>query len=416
MVLVLAITLVVQAMASMSTVAIAILMPVAAGEINFPTTYVGYFMSVIYLGAMIISPLSGSLVERYGAICTSQACLLMCAIGLSALSISSLPMMAIGAFILGLGYGPVTPASSHLLVRMSPLSMRSTIFSIKQTGVPLGGALAGAIVPGLVLLHGWERSAIMIGLFNLILASALVMVRKRFDATRSDLVRPTLRKIAEPIKFTMRNSSLRKVVLTSFSFSIMQLCLISFWVTYLIEEIGMSLLQAGVALSIAQTCGVLGRIVWGALSDRFVKPNIMLGLLGIGMTLCSLSLLMVSPQSPKSVVYVIGGLFGSMAIGWNGVFLAEVARIAKPELTGMATGGSLFFHLCRHPDRAAFLFVDRAANRQLPVRVRDLFHHDLCLRPDFTTLAFRRKKIEVIFPPRPCRARRPRRHKPMPPP
>jgi len=123
----------------------------------------------------------------------------------------------------------------------------------------------------------------------------------------------------------------------------MQLCLISFWVTYLIEEIGMSLLQAGVALSIAQTCGVLGRIVWGALSDRFVKPNIMLGLLGIGMTLCSLSLLMVSPQSPKSVVYVIGGLFGSMAIGWNGVFLAEVARIAKPELTGMATGGSLFF-------------------------------------------------------------------------
>lgn len=342
-VLVLAITLMVQAMASMSTVAIAILMPVAAGEINFPTTYVGYFMSMIYLGAMMVSPLSGSLVERYGAIGISQACLLLCAVGLATLSISSLPMIASGAFLMGLGYGPVTPASSHLLVRVSPRSMRSTIFSIKQTGVPLGGALAGAIVPGLVLLCGWQRSAIIIGAFNLILASALVMARRQFDATRSTLVRPTLRKMVEPIKFAMRTSNLRKVVLASFSFSIMQLCLISFWVTYLIEEMNMSLLQAGFALSIAQTSGVLGRIVWGALSDRFVKPNIMLGLLGIGMTLCSLSLLMVSPQSPKSVIYVIGALFGSMAIGWNGVFLAEVARIAKPELTGMVTGGSLFF-------------------------------------------------------------------------
>jgi sugar phosphate permease len=32
-----------------------------------------------------------------------------------------------------------------------------------------------------------------------------------------------------------------------------------------------------------------------------------------------------------------------VAIGWNGVFLAEVARVVKPELAGMATGGTLFF-------------------------------------------------------------------------
>ncbi|WP_417276298.1 hypothetical protein [Castellaniella sp.] len=46
--------------------------------------------------------------------------------------------MTVGALLIGLGYGPITPAH-----RMS------FVFSIKQTGVPLGGVLAGLVVPGL---------------------------------------------------------------------------------------------------------------------------------------------------------------------------------------------------------------------------------------------------------------------------
>jgi MFS family permease len=42
-------------------------------------------------------------------------------------------------------------------------------------------------------------------------------------------------------------------------------------------------------------------------------------------------------------VLIVCALFGAVAIGWNGVYLAEVARVAKPEFAGMVTGGSLFF-------------------------------------------------------------------------
>ena len=42
-------------------------------------------------------------------------------------------------------------------------------------------------------------------------------------------------------------------------------------------------------------------------------------------------------------VLIVCALYGAVAIGWNGVYLAEVARVAKPEFAGMATGGSLFF-------------------------------------------------------------------------
>ena len=45
----------------------------------------------------------------------------------------------------------------------------------------------------------------------------------------------------------------------------------------------------------------------------------------------------VAPWLVMAVVVV----FGASAIGWNGVYLAEVARQAPPGMAGMATGGTL---------------------------------------------------------------------------
>jgi len=43
------------------------------------------------------------------------------------------------------------------------------------------------------------------------------------------------------------------------------------------------------------------------------------------------------------VVAAISVLYGASAIGWNGVFLAEVARRAPAGQAGAATGGTLLF-------------------------------------------------------------------------
>jgi len=40
-------------------------------------------------------------------------------------------------------------------------------------------------------------------------------------------------------------------------------------------------------------------------------------------------------------VYIFAFIFGASAIGWNGVYLAEVARIAPKGQAGTATGASL---------------------------------------------------------------------------
>jgi MFS family permease len=336
-------TLLVQAMVSMSVVAIPVFMPVAAGELNVPASYVGIFMSLIYLGATVFAPVSGYFIDRFGPIGVSQICLVLCALGLGGVSIPSLPMMVIGTLIMGIGYGPVTPASSHLLVRTTPFSMMSTVFSIKQTGVPLGGAIAGAVVPHLVLFCGWEMSALWVAACSLILAVFLHPYRKRFDTEHPNRSRLSWSTAVAPVKMTMLHQDLRRLAVASFFFSTMQLCLISFLVTYLIEAIEMTLVQAGFLLSAAQASGIIGRIVWGAFADRWVKPRRMLGVLGMAMTAGALAAALFSPQWPYPAILIACALFGAVAIGWNGVYLAEVARVAKPEQAGMATGGTLFF-------------------------------------------------------------------------
>ncbi len=336
-------TLLVQASVSMSTVAVPVFMAVAAGELNVPTSYVGIFMSLIYLGATLVAPVSGYFINRFGAIGVSQICLVLCALGLGAISIPVIPMMIIGALILGIGYGPVTPASSHLLVRTTPVSMMSVVFSIKQTGVPIGGAMAGAIVPHLVILWGWKISAMLVGALCLILCIFLHPYRKEFDTDRSGLSRLSWKNAIESVKMAVSGHELRYIVISSFFFSTMQLCMVSFIVIYLIEDVKMTLVEAGIILATAQAGGIIGRIVWGALVDRGVNPRLMLGLLGIAMAAGALSSATFSPEWPFFAVLAVCALYGSAAVGWNGVYLAEVARVAKPEFAGMATGGSLFF-------------------------------------------------------------------------
>lgn len=154
--LALATTLSIQALVSMAVLTPPVIAPVVASALGVSATYLGLYIAIVYLGAMLASLAAGAAVARFGAIRVSQAGLLLCAAGLSLCAIPSLWTFVLGGFLIGLGYGPITPASSWLLALTTPAHRMSLVFSIKQTGVPLGGMLAGALVPSAMLLAGWQ--------------------------------------------------------------------------------------------------------------------------------------------------------------------------------------------------------------------------------------------------------------------
>jgi MFS family permease len=340
------ITLGVQALVSMVAVAVPIFMSVASGELNFSPSFVGIFVSLIYLGATASAPVSGYIVDRFGPILISQIGLLLCALGLALISSGSPFWMVCGALVIGSGYGPVTPASTNLLIKTTPLNMISLVFSIKQTGVPVGGALAGAVGPLLLLSYGWRTAAMGVAGLSLISTLAIQPFRKHYDNDRPEKIQFSWNQLIAPIMMAFSNQGLRPVVVASFFFATMQLSVISYIVSYLTQDIGMTLVRAGFMLSAAQFGGIIGRIFWGVIADRFLNSRIMLGILGIAMSATAFLLAMFSAQWSHSGILAVCILFGSVAIGWNGVYLAEVACSVKPKHTGMATGGSLFFTYC----------------------------------------------------------------------
>lgn len=332
-----------QILVATAGLAAPVLAPIAAPDLGFEPYLVGLFVSTMYASAATVGLVSGAVVVRWGAVRVSQLCLVLSAAGLAIAALGGLPALVLGALLLGLGYGPATPASSHLLARVTPAHRLNLVFSLKQTGVPLGYALAGAVLPSAALAIGWRAAVLALGLACLAIAVTLQPMRAALDAdARRVSILAALRRPFAPLMLVLRMPPLRILALTSFAFSGMQICVGTFLVTYLVDRIDFSPVTAGFVLSCAQAAGVGGRILWGALADRLGSPALLLGFLGFMMTAAALLVGTFTPDWPYAAIVLVAILFGGTAVAWNGIHLAQVARLAPAGRAAEVTGGTFF--------------------------------------------------------------------------
>jgi MFS family permease len=339
----LSVTLAIQTLVAFAIYCAPVMAPVAGPALGVSPAAVGYYIAVAYLGSMLGSAAAGGWVARFGPIRVSQAGLLLCLAGLSLAASGRPALVMLGAFVVGLGYGPTTPASSVILVRAAPPTLFSLTFSIKQTGVPAGGVLAGVIVPALILAIGWQWGAVAIGAACALLAALIAPVRARYDTGLNPRAPISLKAAFAPVGLVARSLRLRAMAVTGFIYGGVQITLVTYLVTFLTDDFGLTLVLAGFVMAASQVASVAGRIVWGALADRAVARRTMLGLLGLGMGVSAIATLAAGPNWPGWVLFIFACVFGATAVGWNGVFLAEVARIAPAGQVSQATGGCLFF-------------------------------------------------------------------------
>lgn len=340
----LAMTLAIQALASAALIAPTAVAPVITGEMALPATAVGLYIAIAYLGAMVASVVGSHLVLHRGAIRTSQYALGLCALGLGLIATGWTPAAVLGAFALGLGYGPITPASSQILARTTPAHRVGLVFSLKQTGVPLGGVIAGLAVPPLTLAIGWPVALLCIALATAACALMSQTLRASLDVDLSDTAhRPGLAALIQPVCIVWQEPRLRTLAMCSLAFSAVQVCLTAFLVSYLTTQLRWPLVAAGVALSVSQVAGVVGRVLWGWVADHGPGARSMLVMLCLSMIASGLAMPLLDPASPHALVLATAMIYGGTAIGWNGVYLAAVARLAPRGQAGVATGGTLAF-------------------------------------------------------------------------
>lgn len=337
----LATTLAIQALVSMAVLTPPVMAPVVARALGVSSTYLGLYIAIVYIGAMFASLAAGAAVARFGAIRVSQAGLVFCAAGLLLCAIPSVWAFALGGLLIGLGYGPITPASSWLLALTTPAHRMSLVFSIKQTGVPVGGMLAGALVPSVMLASGWQGALVVVAAANIACALLSQPLRAELDADRQPGKPLKMGNLTQPIRVVLSQRTLATLAACSFVFSTAQLVLTGYLVTYLSQVLAYGLVTAGLALSVAQMGGIGGRIVWGYVADRWLGAKRTLASLAFIIAASSLATALLHASMPMLLVFAILFVFGASATGWNGVYLAEVARRAPPGMAGIATGGTL---------------------------------------------------------------------------
>lgn len=338
-------TIAIQVYTSLTSAATAVLAPVIAADFAISPSAIGYFIGLLYIGAMTSSLASSEFVGRYGGIRVSQGCVLICAVGMLTIALMPrawVPLLAIAAVFLGLGYGPITVASSEVLARTTRPDRLALTFSIKQTGVPAGTALAGALLPAIGLAFGWRGAFVGVALLGIVVAISAEPVRRALDLRHPGRGPFTLRSLVAPLRLVLRTPRLFELALTGLAFAAVQVSITTFLVVYLTESLRWSLVAAGLALTCVTVAAVPGRIVWGIVADRTGRAIHVLAVIGALSAACGIAFAFAQPTWPSYVILPLAALYGFTAIGWNGVQISETTRRAPPGSAAHATGGSSF--------------------------------------------------------------------------
>lgn len=335
-------TFVVQALGTMAVLTIPALAPAVAGSLGVSTALVGYQVSIVYFTAMLGSLAAGAVIQANGPCRTSQIAMLLAAAGSLLASVSHLATVILGSLLIGGAYGLINPAASELLIRHSPPARRNLIFSIKQTGVPAGGMAAGLIGPPLALALSWNAVFWTVAAGALLAAAASQPGRAALDGVRAGGGGAKLLS-GTALAHVLRSPGLRWLALASFCFSSVQLCAVAFLVALLVDDLGLDLVRAGAVLAAVQLSGAVGRILWGFVADAIHDGlGVLLGL-GALMVAAFAAVMLFAASGPLALTIVLFLAIGLSAVGWNGVYLSEVARLSPAGAVGATTGAAMFF-------------------------------------------------------------------------
>ena len=332
-----------QTLATAGRTTVPLIAAVIIADIGVDAALVGVYLAIQSVAGFLTTLACGGFILRYGALRMTQVGMAALGFGLLAVASAALPMLAVGAFVGGLGQAISTPSSSHLLGRLAPPRLAPLLFSIKQTGVPVGLMLGGVVAPALVAAFDWRIALIVVAAICFLSVVALQPLRARFDVDREPGRVLSPADIGANVKSVLGNPALRFLCLAMFAFVGLQTLFTGFFVLYLVRGLGYELERAGLVFAIAVAVAVPGRIFWGWLASRLVRPATLLALLSIGMALSSALVALVAPHWPTWAAALAASAMSMTALSWHGVLLAEVARLAPAGRIGATTGAVLAF-------------------------------------------------------------------------
>jgi sugar phosphate permease len=223
--------------------------------------------------------------------------------------------------------GCVQSASGRAVMSWFAPDERGLALGIRQTAVPLGGAIAAGVLPALSS-HVSLRAAFDALAVGCAFAAALGVALLRAEPTGDDDGAPSR---------PLRDGRVWVLCIGSTFYVATQIALIGFLVLFLHDERGLSVGVAAAALAAIQIFGGLARIVAGRWSDRTaarIRPLRLIALF-LSAAVAAAAILVHASLWILLPVLVAAGTF---ALSWNGLSYTAAAEAAGRTRSGAAIG------------------------------------------------------------------------------
>ena len=272
-----------QTMATVAKSAIPVLFPTIALDLGTAAETVLVYAWVLAVVGVLVMAGCGTFIIRYGAIRISQVGGLLMALGLFIVTFSNLETwvgilaLSLAAILISAGSTSATPASSEILARYAPSRIAPLIFSIKQTGVPAGIAIAGVLLLPLAVWIGWRAAILAAAGVCLLIAISLQLCRREFDSIRNPLQELAFGDVRETVYFVFRQPALRTLAVAAFVFVGLQAIFTNFTVIYLYEELKYTAVQAGTVIGLTTLVAIPARIFWGVMASTMISAKVLFG-------------------------------------------------------------------------------------------------------------------------------------------
>ncbi|EJR65411.1 hypothetical protein IIO_01595 [Bacillus cereus VD115] len=304
----------------------------------------GLLVSVVNIGPLFCMLFVGKLLDQYNEkwLITISSFLLGGSLLLTNI-VSGFKGLLFVLLLVGMFYSVSQPGGSKVILKWFSKENRGLAMGIRQAGIPIGGVLAGVLIPLLVMKYNLSYAIHIIGIICII-GGLLFFIFYRDSCVRKEGKQERIKtSFWVQLKAVMHKKALYPIYITGICMISLQMVLVGHLINFLVMEQSITPILAGKVFSVMFFSRMIGRITLAAGSDLCYKGNRRIPLF---ISVCTsigfiLMLVMGIHTITSEFLYVVSALLGFFSIGWFSLFIIEVAETASEESVGMIVSFAL---------------------------------------------------------------------------
>jgi predicted MFS family arabinose efflux permease len=316
-----------MAAATFAPVVFSVLATDLRSEFSVARWQIGALVTVVTAVGALLSPVSGSIIDRFAPRHTTAATAVIAGSGFVAMGLSpGYVWLAAASVLCGVAQASSNPATNRLIMSQAEAGRRGVLTGIKQGGVQAGNFLGGILLPiGAAASFGWRGTMLLAAVVPVVALIVLgLLIRGRPTPFQPEAAP---RERSAPVVY--------RLAIYAGLLGITAGSLLTYLPSFAQEGFGFSLEGGGALVSLFAGVGFAARLGAGPLSERFFGHHRALAGMALLTALAGV-LLALAPSGgwlwPAAVMIGLGPM------AWNVIGNLAVMELSPPGGAGRGSG------------------------------------------------------------------------------